>query len=166
MFGFAETFFLFCWSLFAVFLLLQNENTPSTRYPSEMLRKSLLLQISQLNKLHCRFNQNSFSSEKTHNFPLFPNKNDDPLYVDVPKPRTDKSERKPYATPMKELIKRAKQEKELRKAQPCRLLEHPPANGLLVPELVDFAHRVYRAHEFLLFGLSKLVRLIPVQRCR
>ncbi|XWS47746.1 hypothetical protein CRYUN_Cryun13aG0011400 [Craigia yunnanensis] len=131
-----------------------------------MRRKSLLLQISQLNKLHYRFNQNSFSSEKIHNFPLFPNKNDDPLYVDVPKPRTDKSERKPYATPMKELIKRAKQEKELRKVQPCRLLEHPPANGLLVPELVDFAYRVYRAREFLLFGLSKLVRFIPVQRCR
>ncbi|XWS51506.1 hypothetical protein CRYUN_Cryun12cG0181800 [Craigia yunnanensis] len=132
-----------------------------------MQRKSLLLQISQLNKLHCRFYQNSsFSSEKTQNFPLFPDKNDYPMYSDVPKPRPDKSERKPYPTPMKELIKRAKQEKELRKAQPCRLLEHPPANGLLIPELVDVANRVYRAREFLLSGLSKLVRVIPVQRCR
>ncbi|OMO52370.1 hypothetical protein COLO4_37254 [Corchorus olitorius] len=67
---------------------------------------------------------------------------------------------------MKELIKRAKQEKELRKAQPCRLLEHPPDNGLLVPELVEVAHRVHRAREFLLSGLSKLVRVIPVHLCR
>ncbi|XVE56495.1 hypothetical protein DITRI_Ditri04bG0014900 [Diplodiscus trichospermus] len=142
-----------------------------------MKRQSLLLQISQLDNRHCRFIQNSllhcrfnqcffFSSEKTQNFPSFPDKNDDPLYVDVPKPRTDKSERKPYPTPVQELIKRAKQEKELRKSQPCRLLEHPPANGLLVPELVDVAHRVYRAREFLLSGLSKLVQVIPVQRCR
>ncbi|XP_022735916.1 APO protein 3, mitochondrial isoform X2 [Durio zibethinus] len=132
-----------------------------------MQRKSLLLQISQLNKLRCLFYQSSFfSSEKTQTFPLFPDKNDDPLYSDVPKPRTDKSERKPYPTPMKELIKRAKQEKELRNAQPCRLLEHPPDNGLLVPELVDVAHRVYRAREFLLSGLSKLVQVIAVQRCR
>lgn len=132
-----------------------------------MQRKSQLLRISWLNKLHCRVNHNSsFSSEKTQDFLLFRDKNYDPMYSDVPKPRVDKSERKPYPTPMKELIKRAKQEKELRKAQPCRLLKHPPANGLLVPELVDVATRVYRAREFLLSGLSKLVRVIPVQRCR
>lgn len=133
-----------------------------------MQRKSLLLlQDSQLNKLHCRFNQNFFFSyEKTQNFPLFSETNDDPMYSDVPKHRPDKSVRKPYPTPMKELIKRAKQEKELRKAQPCRLLEHPPANGLLVPELVHVANRVYRAREFILSSLSKLVRVIPVQRCR
>ncbi|XVF54784.1 hypothetical protein PTKIN_Ptkin05aG0209400 [Pterospermum kingtungense] len=132
-----------------------------------MQRKSLLLQISLRSKLHCRFNQNSsFSYEKTQKFTLFSDKNDDPMYSDVPKPRPDKSERKPYPTPMKELIRRAKQEKELRKAQPCRLLEHPPDNGLLVPELVDVAHRVHRARQVLLSGLSKLVRVIPVHRCR
>lgn len=133
----------------------------------KMQRRSLLLQISQLPEFHCRFNQAYFfSSGKTQNFHSFPDNNGDPMYSDVPKPRTDKSQRKPYPTPMKELIKRAKQEKEVRKFQPCRLLEHPPANGLLVPELVDVAHRVYRARELILSSLSKLLQFIPVQRCR
>ncbi|KAE8670893.1 APO protein 3 [Hibiscus syriacus] len=132
-----------------------------------MQRKTLLLQISRLNKLHCRFNQtSSFSSEKTQYFLSLADNNGDPVYSDVPKPRPGKSQRKPYPTPMKELIERAKQEKELRKSQPCRLLEHPPANGLLVPELVDVAHRVYRARQLILAGLSKLVQFIPIQRCR
>ncbi|KAF2311637.1 hypothetical protein GH714_025431 [Hevea brasiliensis] len=90
----------------------------------------------------------------------------DPLYSDIPKPRRDKSQRKPLPTPMKLLIQRAKQEKEARRAQPCRMLEHPPDNGLLVPELVEVAHQVYRARQSLLSGLAKLVKVIPVQRCR
>ncbi|XP_057473255.1 APO protein 3, mitochondrial [Actinidia eriantha] len=91
---------------------------------------------------------------------------DDPLYADLPKPSRMKVERKPYPTPMKVLIRRAKEEREARKAQPCRLLEEPPGNGLLVPELVDVAHRVYRARESVLFGVSKLLDVAPVQRCR
>ncbi|GAB2281081.1 hypothetical protein Dimus_015690 [Dionaea muscipula] len=90
---------------------------------------------------------------------------DDPLYSDVPKTRRSKLERKPYPTPMKVLIRRAKEEKKMRKANPCRVLEHPPENGLLVPELIDVAHQVYRARESLLLGISKLVRLVPVLRC-
>ncbi|KAL2317449.1 hypothetical protein Fmac_031325 [Flemingia macrophylla] len=87
-------------------------------------------------------------------------------YSEVPKPRRRNSERKAYVTPMKVLIERAKAEREARKAQPCRVLEEPPENGLLVPELVEVAHRVYRARGSLLFGLSQLVRVIPVLRCR
>ena len=90
----------------------------------------------------------------------------DPLYADVPKSRRTKSERKPYPTPMNVLIRRAKEEREARKAQPCRLLEEPPDNGLLLPQLVEVAHRVYRARESLLLGVSKLVNFIPIQRCR
>lgn len=67
---------------------------------------------------------------------------------------------------MKILIRRAKQEREARKAQPCKLLEESPENGLLVPELVGVAHQVYRARESILLGLSKLVKVIPVLRCR
>ncbi|GAV60197.1 APO_RNA-bind domain-containing protein [Cephalotus follicularis] len=67
---------------------------------------------------------------------------------------------------MKVLIRRAKEEREARKAQPCRLLQNPPDNGLLLPQLVPVAHRVYRAQHSLLFGLSKLTTLVPVQRCR
>ncbi|KAL6972967.1 APO protein 3, mitochondrial [Sarracenia purpurea var. burkii] len=91
---------------------------------------------------------------------------DDPLYADVPKPSRTKSDRKPYPTPMKVLIRRAKEEREARKAQPCRMLEEPPDNGLLVPDLVEVAHRVYRARESVLFGISKLLGVIPIQRCR
>lgn len=91
---------------------------------------------------------------------------DDPLYADVPKPRKDKSERKPYPTPMKELIRRAKEEKQLRKLQPCRVLEDPPDNGILVPELVDVAHCVHRCRNSLLSGLSKIIHHVPVHRCR
>ncbi|CAN6970366.1 unnamed protein product [Brassica rapa subsp. trilocularis] len=91
----------------------------------------------------------------------------DPLYADVPKPRKDKSERKPYPTPMKELIRRAKEEKELRKSQPCRVLEDPPDNGLLVPELVPVARRVHRCRASLLSGLSRIVHHhVHVHRCR
>ncbi|CAM8974910.1 unnamed protein product [Rhodiola kirilowii] len=95
------------------------------------------------------------------------NENDDgePPYTDVPKPRKNKKERKPYPTPMKVLVKRAKKEKEARMAQPCRLLDKSPDNGLLVPELVHVARRVYQARESLLFGISKLLHVIPVKRC-
>ncbi|KAG6633141.1 APO protein 3, mitochondrial isoform X3 [Carya illinoinensis] len=91
---------------------------------------------------------------------------DDSLYADIPKPQRKKAERNPYPTSMKVLIARAKKEREAQKAQPCRMLEDPPDNGLLVPELVEVAHHVYRARHSLLFGLSKLVQLIPLQRCR
>ncbi|XP_058092908.1 APO protein 3, mitochondrial isoform X2 [Magnolia sinica] len=91
---------------------------------------------------------------------------EDARYADVPKPRRRKSERKPYPTPMKVLIRRAKEEKAARKAEPCRILQ-PPENGLLVPELVHVARRVNQARESLLDGLSKLAGVVvPVKRCR
>ena len=86
--------------------------------------------------------------------------------MDIQKPAKSKYERKPYPTPMKILVRRAKKEKEARKAEPCKLLEEPPENGLLVPELVDVAHQVYRARESVVLGLSKLVKSIQVLRCR
>ncbi|XP_077209961.1 APO RNA-binding protein (DUF794) [Tasmannia lanceolata] len=86
-------------------------------------------------------------------------------YADVPKP-SKRWERKPYPTPMKVLIRRAKEEKEARKANPCKILQ-PPDNGLLVSQLVELAHRVNRARESLLHGLSELVdEVVPVKRCR
>ncbi|KAL6634150.1 hypothetical protein ACP70R_026821 [Stipagrostis hirtigluma subsp. patula] len=89
-------------------------------------------------------------------------------YADVPRPGR-RWERKPYVTPMKVLIRRAKEERRVRQENPCRVLEHPPDNGLLVPHLVEVAHRVYRARERLLDGLTRLVEgddAIPVRRCR
>jgi hypothetical protein len=46
------------------------------------------------------------------------------------------------------------------------MLENPPDNGLLVPQLVPVAYQVYEAREVLLSGISKLVKVIPVQKCR
>ncbi|CAN6238371.1 unnamed protein product [Urochloa humidicola] len=89
-------------------------------------------------------------------------------YADVPRPGR-RWERKPWATPMKVLIRRAKEERQARRENPCRVLEHPPENGLLVPHLVEVAHRVHAAREKLLYGLTRLVEgedAIPVKRCR
>ncbi|KAG2659115.1 APO protein 3, mitochondrial-like [Panicum virgatum] len=89
-------------------------------------------------------------------------------YADVPRPGR-RWERKPYVTPMKVLIRRAKEERQARRENPCRVLEHPPDNGLLVPHLVRVARRVHAARERLLDGLARLVEgedAIPVKRCR
>ncbi|RYR18899.1 hypothetical protein Ahy_B03g063516 [Arachis hypogaea] len=92
-------------------------------------------------RLPHRFNATlSFSSETS---PLVAFGDDrESTYSDVPRPCRRKSKRKPYVTPMKVLIERAKKEREARKAQPCRVLEEPPDNGLLVPELVEVAHEL------------------------
>ncbi|CAM0945640.1 unnamed protein product [Alopecurus aequalis] len=89
-------------------------------------------------------------------------------YADVPRPGR-KWERKPYVTPMKVLIRRAKEERRARQESPCGVLEHPPDNGLLVPHLIKVAHQVHSARERLLDGLTRLVKgeaAIPVMRCR
>ena len=89
-------------------------------------------------------------------------------YADVPRPGK-KWERKPYPTPMKELVRRAKEEKRARLENPCRVLEHAPENGLLVPDLIEVAHQVYNAQQSLLAGLSKLVDgelAMTVKKCR
>ncbi|WCJ36351.1 hypothetical protein M5689_017555 [Euphorbia peplus] len=115
------------------------------------------------NRLHSCFQYLSFSSQNSLDLPVV---TQDHIYTDVPKPRRDKGERKPYQTPINILIRRAKLEKQTRMAYPCRLLDHPPENGLLVPQLVEVAHSVYRAHQSLLPGLAKLIKVIPVRRCR
>ncbi|CAH8387741.1 unnamed protein product [Eruca vesicaria subsp. sativa] len=126
-----------------------------------MQRRKRIVQIS----LFLINNKSNFSSSSS--IKSLTTLDDDPLYADVPKPRKDKSERKPYPTPMKELIKRAKEEKELRKSQPCRVLEDPPDNGLLVPELVHVAHGVHRCRASLLNGLSGIINHhVSVHRCR
>ncbi|KAK7300891.1 hypothetical protein RJT34_11742 [Clitoria ternatea] len=142
------------------------QNTISRHGGGGMRAAVTFSNLSLLKRLSYRLNTtHSFASET---WPASASDYDDDdrfPYSDVPKPRRRKSERKEYVTPMKVLIERAKAEREARKAQPCRVLEEPPANGLLVPELVEVAHRVYQAHRSLLFGLSQLVRVIPVLRC-
>jgi hypothetical protein len=70
---------------------------------------------------------------------------------------------------MKVLIRRAKEERRARQESPCRVLEHPPDNGLLVPHLIKVAHQVHSARERFLDGVARLVKgeaAIPVKRCR
>ncbi|XP_022137877.1 APO protein 3, mitochondrial [Momordica charantia] len=139
-----------------------------------MRRRSLFLLVRQICDLRsgcshqnlCRHISSHNSSTFTQTAQKLEHDAHDPLYVDIPKPRTRKSERKPYPTPMNLLILRAKEERKARKAQPCRMVEHPPDNGLLLPDLVHVAQAVYLAWKSLLFGMSRLVEVIPVQRCR
>lgn len=131
-----------------------------------MLRR-MRLQIFHVERLNCRLiGSYPFASSSSSGALSAGADGDDELYSDVPRPPRRKTERKPFVTPMKELIRMAKEEREARKLQPCRMLEYPPENGLLVPELVEVAHHVYRARESLLKGLSELVKVVPVQRCR
>ena len=128
------------------------------------MQRRIIWKTCNFTRFYCQLDQKAcFESERTL---TLVGDSDDPLYADVPRPPRKMSERKPYPTPMKVLIQRAKEEKEARKAQPCRMLEEPPDNGLLVPELVEVAHQVYRARQSVLFGLSKLLQVVPVQRCR
>ncbi|CAN6862701.1 unnamed protein product [Brassica oleracea] len=132
-----------------------------------MQRRKRITQISLSVISKTRFSSSSIKPLINLDFPCSKATDDDPLYADVPKPRKDKSERKPYPTPMKELIRRAKEEKELRKSQPCRVLGDPPDNGLLVPELVHVARRVHRCRASLLSGLSAIIHHhVSVHRCR
>ncbi|KAF5957162.1 hypothetical protein HYC85_004387 [Camellia sinensis] len=129
------------------------------------MQRKILSEIHGFKVLNSRINLGFHFVTGRRTLTLRVEEEDDPVYADVPKPCRTKSERKPYPTPMKVLIRRAKEEREARKAQPCRMLEEPPDNGLLVPQLVELAHRVYRARESVLFGISKLVPVIRVQRC-
>ncbi|XP_043722396.1 APO protein 3, mitochondrial-like [Telopea speciosissima] len=126
--------------------------------------KRVSWEIFHPKKLDCQLIPNlMYATGRTHSLG---GGGEDPLYVDIPKPCRRKSERKPYPTPMKVLIRRAKAEREARKAEPCRMLEEAPENGLLVPELVEVAHQVYQARGKLLQGLSKLLDVVPIKRCR
>lgn len=140
------------------------ENSINKLWLGEKMQRRKLVQISVfvIRKSHFSTSTKSLTNL---DIPVVVD-DDDPLYADVPKPRKDKSERKPYPTPMKELIRRAKEEKQLRKLQPCRVLEDPPDNGLLVSELVHVAHCVHRCRNSLLSGLSKIIHHVPVHRCR
>ncbi|GMH24065.1 hypothetical protein Nepgr_025908 [Nepenthes gracilis] len=130
------------------------------------IHKTMLLQMQIPKRINYRLIQSLHHSKVGIQAPTFGRETDDPFYVDVPKPRRRKSDRKPYPTPMKVLIRKAREEKELRKAHPCRLLEHPPDDDLLIHELISVAYQVYRTRESLLVGIPKLIQFIPVLRCR
>ena len=81
---------------------------------------------------------------------------EEPPYADVPR-KGRRWERKPYKTPVKVLIRRAKAEKKERQENPCRILQDPPDNGLVVPELVPVAVRVFSAWRNFLRGFSRVL---------
>lgn len=131
-----------------------------------LVKRINLYQLIHLHhhRVHRHFCGIGFDDESIKVIP-FGEETHDPSYTDLPQPRKDKSERKPYVTPMKILIQRAKKERELMKLNPCRILEDPPNNGLLVPELVDVSKQVFWARKSLLIGIFKLLPFIPVLRC-
>ncbi|KAL4299787.1 hypothetical protein AHAS_Ahas17G0135800 [Arachis hypogaea] len=104
--------------------------------------------ISHLKRLPHRFNATlSFSSETS---PLVAFGDDrESTYSDVPRPCRRKSERKPYVTPMKVLIERAKKEREARKAQPFIKLLKVKLRLWIVKNLwlCNEVHIVYVGHE-------------------
>lgn len=84
-------------------------------------------------------------------------------YVDVPKPLS-KRERKPFVTPIKDLIRRARKVRVMNQDVTERVLQRPE-NGLLVRRLVPVSHQVYQAKTDLYEGVAKLVDVIPVKAC-
>lgn len=93
-----------------------------------------------------------------------PSRPSSPKYVDLPEPLR-KGQRKPLPTPMKVLIRRAKEEKTLNREVDQRVL-YPPENGLLVPELIKVSHEVYKAFITVRHGVSKLLSTLTVHTCR
>ncbi|QHN92218.1 APO protein 3 [Arachis hypogaea] len=103
--------------------------------------------ISHLKRLPHRFNATlSFSSETS---PLVAFGDDrESTYSDVPRPCRRKSERKPYVTPMKVLIERAKKEREApRNSLVSGLSQLARAIPGLRCELCNEVHIVYVGHE-------------------
>lgn len=86
-----------------------------------------------------------------------------PQNVDLP-PVLPKDKKKPYPIPLKEIQKRARDEKRLAQQGIEKPLE-PPKNGLLVPELIPVAHEVLDAWKDLIKGLAQLLHVIPVYAC-
>ncbi|XP_072971016.1 APO protein 3, mitochondrial [Typha angustifolia] len=128
--------------------------------------KKIQIQVKSLAPFSSR--RRIFHREETKDLQEDDGQDEEIPYVDIPRPGR-KWERKPYPTPMKILIQRAKEEKRIRQENPCRVLVHAPENGLLVSHLIEVAHQVYTARETLLRGLAKLVdgdTAIPVKRCK
>ncbi|KAM0940196.1 putative APO domain-containing protein [Dioscorea sansibarensis] len=133
-----------------------------------LLRRSLIQNFVDVNKKGLLKFQSEFTVFYSSNIKNNEDEDEELVYSDVPRPGK-KGERKPYPTPMKELIRRAKEEKRIRQENPCRMLEHPPENGLLVPDLIEVARQVYHARASLLHSLSLLIdgdTAIPVKKCR
>ncbi|KAK9678479.1 hypothetical protein RND81_11G214400 [Saponaria officinalis] len=86
-----------------------------------------------------------------------------PQNVDLP-PLLPKDKKKPFPIPIKEIQRRGRAEKKLAQMGVEKLLE-PPANGLLVPELIPVAHEVLAAWKDLIKGLAQLLHVVPVQAC-
>lgn len=84
------------------------------------MQRRIISQFSYSKRVHCQLSPIFFFASR-RTLTLGGEGVDDPLYADVPRPCRRKSERKPYPTPMKILIRRAKEEKEARKAQPSRV---------------------------------------------
>lgn len=72
---------------------------------------------------------------------------------------TSATKKKPFIRPLKDVIKKLKKDS-------GESLLQPPANGLLIPELVPVAHETFKARVVLVKGVQTLLKTFPVKACR
>lgn len=71
---------------------------------------------------------------------------------------TSATKKKPFIRPLKDVIKKLKKDS-------GESLLQPPANGLLIPELVPVAHETFKARVVLVKGVQTLLKTFPVKAC-
>lgn len=87
-----------------------------------------------------------------------------PQNVDLPADMP-KTKKKPFPIPVKELRRAARERQKNKKGRPRRPIG-PPKNGLLVPELIPVAHKVFEARTKLVNGVAELLKVVLVHACR
>ncbi|PKA67022.1 APO protein 1, chloroplastic [Apostasia shenzhenica] len=75
------------------------------------------------------------------------------------------SKKKPYAIPIKKILRVARYDKKQAELGIEKQLE-PPKNGLLVPQLIPVAYQVLESWKVLIEGLAQLLTVVPVYGCR
>ncbi|XP_010935256.1 APO protein 3, mitochondrial [Elaeis guineensis] len=85
-------------------------------------------------------------------------------YIELPRRRRG-SERKPLATPINELKRRARVERKMRR-EVREFTLRPPENGLLVKSLIPVAHEVFDARKVLFACVLRVMESIPIHVCR
>lgn len=85
-------------------------------------------------------------------------------FAELPRKRQG-SERKPLATPINELKRRARMERKMRR-EVREFTLRPPENGLLVKSLIPVAHEVFDARKVLFACVSRVMESIPIHACR
>lgn len=118
------------------------------RYMDEIVLQNSLANLMELDKfkLPCT----SFSTDST--------------CKELPR-KLKKSERKPWVTSINELKRKARLQRQARQ-EVSEISLRPPENGLLVKELVPFAHEVYASRSELFTCVSMVAKSTVIYACR